>query len=232
MESSEINLILEQAKKFFRDEIVLSHRRNIEKLVDPREFNINPFLVNYLAKALCGNTDKESLAKALIYPRVLGTSITTTMGNKMQSFSHKVLSGFASRIAGLDLEFQDQIDKRRKYCQLKLGPNTLNSDDVDTIVGKFRSIRGVAKQNGVKDLQLDDFIVGVAYGHIDELSGCYKTIRDTHGYPVFIGSEFWERLTGAKNFYSKLAKSFSEVAEECEIDGVIETAIKSLALKL
>lgn len=33
------------------------------------------------------------------------------------------------------------------------------------------------------------------------------------------GSEFWERLTGDKNFYNRLAKAFGEVVEEDGIDG-------------
>jgi hypothetical protein len=28
-------------------------------------------------------------------------------------------------VAGIDIEFIDAIDGRRKYCQAKLGPNTI-----------------------------------------------------------------------------------------------------------
>lgn len=66
-------------------------------------------------------------------------------------------------------------------------------------------------------LQFDDLIVGVLYGETENLSAFYKAIN-SH-YPVMCGSEFWERLTGDKNFYNRLAKAFGEVVEEDGIDG-------------
>lgn len=33
------------------------------------------------------------------------------------------------------------------------------------------------------------------------------------------GADFWERLTGDKEFYNRLAKAFGEVVEEDGIDG-------------
>ncbi len=53
----------------------INHIKNTQKLEKPSEFNINPFLV-CLENFLCGDAKPESIAKALIYPRVLGTSIT------------------------------------------------------------------------------------------------------------------------------------------------------------
>jgi hypothetical protein len=60
-------------------------------------------------------------------------------------------------------------------------------------------------------------IVGVLYGEANELSGNYKNIDKT--CPVYCGSEFWEHLTGDKQFYHRLAKAFGEVVEEDNIDG-------------
>ena len=36
---------------------------------------------------------------------------------------------------------------------------------------------------------------------------------------MICGSEFWERLTGDKDFYYRLAKAFGEVVEDDGIDG-------------
>ncbi|HFC30488.1 MAG TPA: hypothetical protein ENJ44_05540, partial [Oceanospirillales bacterium] len=33
-----------------------------------------------------------------------------------------------SLIKGIDIEFFDKVDKRTKWCQLKSGPNTINSE--------------------------------------------------------------------------------------------------------
>lgn len=83
--------VLQNAQDWFKDTISVNHIKNTKKLENVSEFNINPFLAVYLANFLCGNSDPESIAKALIYPRVLGTSITTSFGQNMQSFTNNVL---------------------------------------------------------------------------------------------------------------------------------------------
>ena len=77
--------IIESGKQYFRDIIIPNHLKGLEKLTLDK-FKINPFLVNYLAAFLCGNTEPESLAKALVYPRILGTSINTSFGQNIQIF--------------------------------------------------------------------------------------------------------------------------------------------------
>ena len=123
--------ILDTAKQWFRERIAQNHIKNTEKLVNPNEFNINPFLTVYLANFLTGNSNPESIAKALLFPRVLGTSITTSFGNNMQGFTSVLQDAVGSTTSGIDIEFIDQIDQRKKYCQLKSGPNTINKDDDD-----------------------------------------------------------------------------------------------------
>jgi len=86
--------ILDKAKDWFRDSIAQNHIKNTEKLVNPKQFNINPFLAVYLANFLTGNSSPESIAKVLLLPRVLGTSITTSFGQNIQSFTNDVLDAF------------------------------------------------------------------------------------------------------------------------------------------
>lgn len=182
------------------------------------DFKINPFLVNYLAAFLCGNTEPESLAKALIYPRVLGTSINTSFGQNIQIFISSLaeVAGNASGIDGIDIEFTDAIDNRKKYCQCKAGPQTINKDDVATIMGHFGHLQNKARLDRL-NVGLTDLVVGVLYGERADLSGNYKNIDKT--YPVYCGAEFWEHLTGDQNFYFRLSKAFGEVVEEENIDG-------------
>jgi hypothetical protein len=82
--------IIQSGKQYFREIIIPNHLRNLKRL-KLKDFNINPFLVNYLAAFLCGNTDSDSLAKAIVYPRILGTSINTSFGQNVQVF----ISGLA-----------------------------------------------------------------------------------------------------------------------------------------
>lgn len=207
--------IIESGKEYFRKSIIPNHIRNLKKL-RLKDFDINPFLINYLAAFLCGNTTPESLAKALIYPRILGTSLNTSFGQNIQIFiSHLAeITGCASGIEGIDIEFIDALDGRKKYCQCKAGPQTINKDDVDTILGHFKRLIGKARLDKIP-LQFDDMIVGVLYG--ERISANYKTIATT--YPVYCGVEFWEHLTGDRNFYYQFTKAFGKVVEEEGING-------------
>lgn len=221
--------IIQSGKQYFREIIIPNHLRNLKRL-KLKDFNINPFLVNYLAAFLCGNTDSDSLAKAIVYPRILGTSINTSFGQNVQVFISGLaqVTGNASGIDGIDIEFVDAIDGRRKYCQCKAGPNTINKDDVATILGHFRHLHNKARIDKMS-VCVDDMIVGVLYGEKDELSAHYKTI-DSH-YPVYCGADFWKRLTGDDDFYHRLAKAFGEVVEEDDIDGsaLIQEKVREIA---
>jgi hypothetical protein len=116
--SNEIGLeILDKAKEWFRNIIAVNHIANTRKLKKSSEFNINPFLAIYLANFLTGNSSAKSIAKALIYPRILGTSITTSFGTNIQKFTNDVLDAFGSTTPGIDIEFVDRIDGHKKYCQ-------------------------------------------------------------------------------------------------------------------
>ncbi|MDD2481613.1 MAG: PmeII family type II restriction endonuclease [Lutispora sp.] len=221
--------IINKAKRFFREEIAKSHELNTKKLIKLKEFNLNPFLDKYKANFLTGNDSSESIAKALVYPRVLGTSINTTFGNKMQKFCSDVLEGFASTTSGIDIEFVDLTDGRKKYCQIKAGPNTINKDDVDTIDRHFQAIKNLARTNNL-NIGLNDLIVGVFYGEKDELSGHYKNIQKT--YPVYIGQDFWYRLTGDSEFYKKITDAIGEVATEYDSSEMLNKVIKELAKEI
>lgn len=221
-------IILEKAKKWFRESVGEPHLTNTSKLIDPEHFRINPFTVIYLANFLTGNSDKTSIAKALLFPRVLGTSIVTTFGNGIQKFMSSVLDGFASTTSGIDIEFEDQLDGRKKYCQVKAGSNTINKDDVTTIGEHFASAKRLARTNGL-ELQYGDLILGVVYGTPDQLSASYKSVTKRYDAPVFIGQEFWHRLTGDSDFYVDLIKAIGEVAVEADYSKELDEIIDDLA---
>lgn len=218
--------ILVLAKSFFRKKIVINHIKNTKKLSKLSTFSLNPFLSNYLANYLTGNSSAESIAKALIYPRVLGTSITTTFGTHMQYFCSSVLSGFASTTSGIDIEFIDQVENRRKYCQIKSGPQTINKDDVETIKRHFSAVKNLARTNHL-DINYSDLIVGIFYGTPQNLSGNYKLVGVE--YPVYIGKEFWYRLTGDLDFYYHLINAIGEIAIETDATLLLDKIIAELA---
>lgn len=232
MTESQKKAIIASAKDYFKTIIIPNHVKGLKEL-KLKDFNINPFLINYLAAFICGDTSPKSLAKALVYPRILGTSINTSFGLNIQIFISGLeeVTGNASGIEGIDLEFIDAIDGRKKYCQLKAGPQTINKDDVATILGHFKALIGKARLDRM-NLQIDDMIVGILYGDKKKMSGNYKTI-DAH-YPVLCGIDFWEHLTGDKNFYYRLSKAFGEVVEDENIDGsrLISEKIEEIAMEI
>lgn len=219
MNLQEQEALLLKAQSWFRDTILPKHLTNTSKLKDVKNFDINPFLAPYLAVFMTGELTAQSIAKAITYPRVLGSSITTSFGQNMQKFISDVLANaFGSTTTGIDLEFTDCKDGRKKYCQVKLGPNTINKDDVVTIHNHFKAVRNLGRTNNIPVRQ-DDMVIGILYGVPGQEKNHYKTLRDTHDYPVFIGQEFWHRLTGAEDFYPRLIESISAVALETEEKG-------------
>jgi hypothetical protein len=224
-----IELIL-KFKIWFKDSLIDSHLRNTNKLTNLEEFQINPLLLYYLANYLEGNSDPKSLAKVLIYPRILGTSINTTFGQLIQGqFITKVLGGYASVIRGLDIEFIDQIDGRRKYCQLKSGPNSLNFDDVQTIKEHFREIKARARVNK-SDIQISDLVFCLVYGELSEKNSFVQKLEEEH--IVYIGREFWHRFTGDPNFYNHLILAAGELAKEINMKVVVDEVINNLSYKI
>lgn len=227
MTQEEKNEILNRAKDFFKNRIVQNHSTAaITRASKLSSYNINPFLYKYLANFMSGDDSPKSIAKALIYPRLLGPSITTSFGMHMQAMISTIFEGLGSTTQGIDIEFIDSIDKRKKYCQLKAGPNTINHHDVETVFDHFDSTRRLARTNNL-DVRETDLIVGVIYGSTEQLSSHYQRINDR--YPVIIGKEFWHRLTGDEDFYLDLIEAFGEVANEANGSEKLQIAIDQLA---
>lgn len=219
--------LLEAIKEYFSEKIFDNHKkialRDHTKL---KSYNINPIIVKYLSKVLEDDFTPIGIAKALYFPRVLGTSINTSFGTRIQNMFVELGLANGSLIKGMDVEFTDQVDGRKKWCQLKSGPNTINSEDVSPLLKKFSTVANLAKTNGIS-LNNTDLIVGVLYGEEDQLSQHYKKIDQTH--PVIIGKDFWHRVTGFPNFYNKLVKELDALILEIDNEDFFEKGYMALA---
>lgn len=221
--------LLNNAQTWFRNTIMRNHLVNTAKLKKAKKLDINPFLAPYLAVFMTGELTSESIAKALTYPRALGSSINTSFGQNMQKYiSKEMFNAPGSLIPGIDIEFNDCIDGRKKYCQVKLGPNTINKDDVKSIHGHFTAVRNLGRTNGVS-VRLDDMVVGILYGKAGQESSHYKKLSTEHNYSLFIGKDFWHRLTGAVDFYDRLIQAISEVAQEAKGEQALSDVATELA---
>jgi hypothetical protein len=196
-----------------------------------KSYNINPIVVKYLSKVLDDKYSAEGVAKALFYPRVLGTSINTSFGTQIQNMFVELGIAEGSLIKGMDIEFFDKVEKRKKWCQLKSGPNTINSEDVKPLIKKFTDTIQLARtNNALKGIRNTDFVVGVLYGELTELSMHYKVIDKTH--PVLIGRDFWHRITGFPKFYDKLVVALHECISNLDTKDFIKKGCDDLALEI
>ena len=219
--------LLETAKKLFREDYAKNHLNNTKKLNKLKAFKINPFLHKYLTIFAFGEYTYENRAKALIYPRAFGTSLTTGFGTFIQKkVINELKQSYGSTNSGMDIEFIDAIDGRKKYCQLKAGPETVNKGDIKPIKDSFRGMINLARTNGIAISPMD-CIVGVCYGNRSELNEHYKKIDED--YPVFVGDEFWTHLTGDEHFYEDLINAFAEIAIEFSASEVVEETVQRLA---
>lgn len=107
--------LIESIVEYFRVKIFEKHisssLTNNSKL---KSYNINPIVVKYLSKVLENNYSPEGVAKALYYPRVLGTSINTSFGTQIQNMFVDLGLAQGSMIKGMDIEFIDYVDNRKK----------------------------------------------------------------------------------------------------------------------
>lgn len=221
--------ILTAAKKWFKDDVITSHVRNTESLTNIKKLVVNPFTAIYLANFLSGDTSPESIAKALLYPRVLGTSISTSFGERMQKFIGVVKDAYGSTTSGIDIEFEDKVDGLHKYCQLKAGPTNINKDGAENIISHFKAAMRLANTNN-NNLTHYNFMVGVLYGKPHELNGFFKSIPKKELFQVCVGNDFWNRLTGDKDFYDDLIEAIASVSvDDTNYCSVLEDVIASLA---
>jgi hypothetical protein len=197
-ESKLLKIVTQYFEKNIFDNHKINSLKNHSKL---KSYKINPIIVKYLSKVLEDDFTPIGIAKALYYPRVLGTSINTSFGTRIQNMFVELKLADGSLIKGIDIEFIDRIDNRKKWCQLKSGPNTINSEDVNPLLKKFSTVANLARTNQI-NLNNSDLILGVLYGTENQLSQHYKKIDEKH--PVIIGVDFWHRITGFPNFYNKL----------------------------
>lgn len=219
--------LLKIITNYFKEKIFENHKINALKTHSKlKSYKINPILVKYLSKILEEGFTPIGIAKALYYPRILGTSINTSFGTRIQNMFVELNLAQGSLIKGMDIEFIDKVDGRKKWCQLKSGPNTINSEDVNPLLKKFTTVTNLARTNSI-NLNNSDLILGVLYGDETQLSQHYKKINSQ--FPVIIGQEFWHRITGYSNFYDKLVSNLDQMTLELDTEDFFKKGYTALA---
>lgn len=220
--------LLEQVILYIKETIFDAHKRNtLSKNAKLSSYNINPIVSKYLSKILTDDFSPLGIAKALYYPRVLGTSINTTFGTQIQKMFVDLGLASGSLIKGIDIEYTCKVSLKRKWCQLKSGPNTINSDDVGPLMKKFDNILNLARtNNALNQLSNNDLNICILYGDTNEISQHYKKINEK--FPVVVGADFWHSITGYKNFYKDLVVQLDQLILSLVDDQFIENGLNKL----
>lgn len=226
------HILINRVVEYFQKNIFENHiSASLDKHSQLKSYNINPIVVRYLSEILEGEYTSMGVAKALFYPRVLGTSINTSFGTRVQNMFIDLEIASGSMIKGMDIEFTDKIEHRKKWCQLKSGPNTINSEDVTPLLKKFNDTINLARTNrAMQNINNTDFVVGIIYGDESELSQHYKRINET--FPVVIGKDFWHRLTGHANFYDNLIQALYTSINNIDTKDLLNRGCEKLALEI
>lgn len=224
--------LIDEITEYFNTYIFQNHINTaVKNNAVLKNYKINPILVKYLSVVLENNYSPRGVAKALFYPRVLGTSINTSFGTRIQDMFIDLNIAEGSLIKGMDIEFIDQVDNRKKWCQLKSGPNTINSEDVKPLIKKFTDTINLARTNkALRNINNNDFIVGVLYGEEEDLSMHYRLINNSH--PVMIGVDFWYRVTGFPNFYNGLVDSLHDLINNIDTQDLINVGVEELTKQI
>lgn len=220
--------IVSEFEEWMTNDFFPTREEALEDWAKASKHKINPYLVAYRAQAMAGEVTAESIAESLITVSWLGTSTNTSFGTRLQTQFTKMLKDvYGSAVPGIDIEFTDCVDQRKKYAQIKLGPETINADDVTTIDDKFKAIKRLATTNALP-LQLSDLVVGVIYGSQSQLNGNYRQLQ-AKNYQVYVANEFWVRLTGVANLEEQLVEATIRAAKKTNSHTALKKAIQDLA---
>ncbi len=205
--------------RYFREEIFERHLAALEdRYTSLQSYDPNLFLLPYLSKILEDEVNPSGVAKALYFARTLATSINTSFGHHIKKIlvDNDLAQPYGSTRSNL-VVFTDRTDQRLTGCLLKSGPYTINSGDKSGIIDKLNGCQGVDRK-----------VVGVIYGHSDNLNAHYIQLREANGIPVYTGQEFWYRVTGFSDFYDNLIIQLTDLARTLQTQGRFQIGLESL----
>ncbi|MBT4153368.1 MAG: hypothetical protein HOE53_01840, partial [Candidatus Magasanikbacteria bacterium] len=172
-------------------------KRQIEMLesISFQNMDINPFLM----KVLDLNTP-QSIVEFNLYQTVT-RSIVTSWGNAVEKLlircgATKVDKKYDTGNRGKRPDIQKKNGDKLTLIQVKSGPNTMN-------VGMVESLNDVIQDYNVKEPNVD-FLLGMTYGTRDRISSQIRNNMKDFETKSLIGKEFWDFISGEKNFHKKI----------------------------
>ena len=205
---------------YFRQEIFEPHLNALEnKFANLDSYAANPFLSPYLSRILENEYSANALAKTLYFSRTLSTSINTSFGTHIRKVLVKNNLAQSINSRSNIISFTDRTTNLSTGCLLKAGPRTINSGD---IVGIRRTL------DNLNDVE--HRAIGVIYGSEEDMNASYQELAKTHN--IFLGKDFWHRITGDETFYGQLSQAMIELSNNLDIEGQFQMGLERLTNKV
>lgn len=168
----------------------------------------------YLFKAKNIQTAEELIR--YILDAFLSSQEETIFGDLMEGLAifvcSKVFSGHKAeqgKFKSIDLIFQR--DAKIYIVSIKSGPNWGNSDQIGRMKTNFKTAKKILKSEGERSKIVS--INGCMYGKDNKSHKVDKKDKEKSYYKL-CGQEFWELITGDKDFYQKIVVPIDKEAKE------------------
>lgn len=163
----------------------------------------NPYL--YRAKSMQTSADIiDSILQAFV-----SSSEETIFGNCFfEPLAIAACGGSKSATRGVDIEIQDTSINTKYFVAVKSGTSIFNADSMKKQGENFEEAQRTLRTSSGKKIGFSA-IVGYAYGTKSETGRGKAKI-----YEEVAGEEFWEVLTGDKDFYKKIISLMDTLPEK------------------
>lgn len=205
---------------YFRSDIFEPHLNKLEgEYAALSSYSPNPFVTPYLSKLIDNEYNAYGSASALYLSRVLTTSINTAFGSHIRKIL--VANSLAISINSRSniISFTDRTTNAHTVCLLKSGPNTINSGDKVGIRNKLEAYN-----------TFDNKAIGIIYGSVADINAHYVALQSR--FELFVGADFWHRITGHPNFYNDLTRELRHLIEEFDTHGRVQSGLNSLTNRI
>ena len=162
----------------------------------------NPYL--YRAKSMQTSAEIiESILQAFV-----SSSEETIFGNCFfEQIAITACGGTKSATKGIDIELHDTENNMKFFIAVKSGTSIFNADSMKRQGENFEEAQRTLRTSGGRIGF--SAIVGYAYGAKEETGRGKAKI-----YEEVAGEEFWEALTGDKDFYTKIISYMDTIPEQ------------------
>lgn len=194
----------EELNKFIENNIHDFHNKRIEKL---GKLKLNTLLKRknpYLFKAKDITTSQE-LVEGLL-EAYLSSQEEAIFGEVLEKLAiyvnSKIYNGTKSAAEGIDLEFEK--DSIKYIVSIKSGPNWGNSSQINKMKDHFKKAKRILGTNNSSK-------------NVVAINGCcYSNNKTTDKgeYLKLCGQDFWEFISGEKDFYKRIIEPVGYKAQE------------------